>query len=522
MKHHSLDDSKVRQAKWEEPLLFERSTPGVVGHVFPSVEPDVRAVVGTLSEVIPSSMTRKALPKIPEVAEPGIARHFTRLSQMNFAVNLGTYPLGSCTMKYNPAENNWAANTPGFAWLHPFQDSSTTQGALELMWELEQWLGEITGMDAISLQPAAGAQGEWTGVMMMREYHRCITNECDQRDEMLIPDAAHGTNPASAAMAGYKVVEIPSSEEGLVNIDALKAVAGPKTAGLMLTNPNTIGVFEKDIEEITGTIHDAGGLVYYDGANFNAIMGKVRPGDMGFDVVHLNLHKTFSTPHGGGGPGAGPVGVTEKLKEFLPVPRVVKNEDGKFYLDYDYPRSIGKVKAFYGNFGVLVRAYSYIYALGTEGLERASEVAVLNANYVAHHVSKISGFTLPYSQDAPRMHECVISAKELKDKTDVTAMNIAKRLLDFGVHAPTVYFPLIVPEALMIEPTETESRQELDFFISVLEKISKEAHETPDKVKNAPYSTAVPLLDEYRSAHPKTLTLSYRMYLERQKETDEK
>jgi glycine dehydrogenase subunit 2 len=322
-------------------------------------------------------------------------------------------------------------------------------------------------------------------------------------------------------MAGYKVVVIPSSKDGLVDLDALKEAVGPKTAGLMLTNPNTIGVFEKDIGEIADIVHDAEGLVYYDGANFNAIMGKVRPGDMGFDVVHLNLHKTFSTPHGGGGPGAGPVGVIEKLKDFLPVPRVVKKDDGSFDLDYDYPRSIGKVKSFYGNFGVLIRAYSYIYALGAEGLERASEVAVLNANYVAHHVRKIPGFTLPYSQEAPRMHECVISAEELKEKTGVTAMNVAKRLLDFGVHAPTVYFPLIVPEALMIEPTETESRQELDFFISVLEKISNEAHEDPEKVKNAPYSTAVGLLDEYRSAHPKTLTLSYRMYQEHQKEEGE-
>ncbi|MFW9768938.1 MAG: aminomethyl-transferring glycine dehydrogenase subunit GcvPB [Candidatus Thorarchaeota archaeon] len=522
MKHENLDDTKVRQAKWDEPLLFERSNPGVIGHSFPSASVEVRKVVGKLRDVLPSSMVRKTPPKIPEVAEPGIARHFTRLSQMNFAVNLGTYPLGSCTMKYNPAENNWAASIPGFAWLHPLQDTSTTQGALEMMWELETWLAEITGMDAISLQPAAGAQGEWTGVMMMREYHRCITKECDLRNEMLIPDAAHGTNPASAAMAGYKVVEIPSSEEGLVNIEALKSVAGPRTAGLMLTNPNTIGVFEKDIEEITGIVHDSGGLVYYDGANFNAIMGKVRPGDMGFDVVHLNLHKSFSTPHGGGGPGAGPVGVTKKLEEFLPIPRVVKKEDGTFDLDDDYPRSIGKVKAFYGNFGVLIRAYAYIYALGSEGLERASEVAVLNANYIAHHTSKIRGFSLPYSQEAPRMHECVISAKELKDTTDVSAMNIAKRLLDFGVHAPTVYFPLIVPEALMIEPTETESQQELDYFVSVLEKISDEAHEDPDKVKNAPYSTSVRLLDEYRSAHPKTLTLSYRMYLEHQRESDEK
>ncbi len=517
MKYRSPSDTKVRQAKWDEPLLFERSNPGVVGHVFPKAEPDVTKIVGKISDIIPSKMIRKGLPKIPEVSEPGVARHFTRLSQMNFAVNLGTYPLGSCTMKYNPAENNWAANTPGFAWLHPLQDPSMTQGALEMMWDLEGWLGEITGMDAVTLQPAAGAQGEWAGVMMMREYHRCFTEDCELRTEMLIPDAAHGTNPASAAMAGYKVVVIPSSKEGLVDLDALKEAVGPRTAGLMLTNPNTIGVFEKDIGEIADIVHDAGGLVYYDGANFNAIMGKVRPGDMGFDVVHLNLHKTFSTPHGGGGPGAGPVGVTEKLKDFLPVPRVVKKDDGSFGLDYDYPQSIGKVKSFYGNFGVLIRAYSYIYALGTEGLERASEVAVLNANYVAHHVNKIPGFTLPYSKDAPRMHECVISAEELKEKTGVTAMNVAKRLLDFGVHAPTVYFPLIVQEALMIEPTETESRQDLDFFISVLAKISKEAHEDPEKVKNAPYSTSVGLLDEYRSAHPKTLTLSYRMHQNRQK-----
>ena len=518
MKHHDLDDTKVRQAKWDEPLIFERSIPGVVGHVFPTADSEVKKVVGALRDVIPDKMARRELPRIPEVSEPGVARHFTRLSQMNFAVNLGTYPLGSCTMKYNPAENNWAASTPGFAWLHPLQDSTMTQGALEMMWELEGWLAEITGMDAVTLQPAAGAQGEWTGVMMMREYHRCYTDKCEMRTEMLIPDAAHGTNPASAAMAGYKVVVIPSSKEGLVDLDALKEVVGPRTGGLMLTNPNTIGVFEKDIGEITDIVHDAGGLVYYDGANFNAIMGKVRPGDMGFDVVHLNLHKSFSTPHGGGGPGAGPVGVTKKLKEFLPVPRVVRKDDGAFDLDYDCPKSIGKVKSFYGNFGVLVRAYSYIYSLGSEGLERASEVAVLNANYIAHHVRKIPGFTLPYSQDAPRMHECVISAAELKAETEITAMNVAKRLLDFGVHAPTVYFPLIVPEALMIEPTETESRHDLDFFISALERISKEAHDEPEKVKNAPISTSVRLLDEYRSAHPKTMALSYRMYKEREKE----
>ncbi|TFG96400.1 glycine dehydrogenase subunit 2 [Candidatus Thorarchaeota archaeon] len=507
--------NRERQAKWNEPLLFERTNPGVIAHRFPTPEDAIRKQVGKLSDIIPESMARKNPPKLPEVSEPAIVRHFTRLSQMNYAVSLGTYPLGSCTMKYNPEQNNLAAAHPGFAWIHPLQDVSTTQGALELMWELEQWLSEITGMDAVTLQPAAGAQGEWTGVMMMREYHRCVMQEGEQRTEMLIPDAAHGTNPASAAMAGYDVVVIPSSKEGLVDLDALKAVAGPKTAGLMLTNPNTIGVFEKDIGEITGIVHDTGGLVYYDGANFNAIMHKVRPGDMGFDVVHLNLHKTFSTPHGGGGPGAGPVGVKKSLEEFLPVPRIVKTENGLFDFDYNLPKSIGKVKSFYGNFGVLVRAYAYSYSLGREGLKRASEIAVLNANYIAHHVRKIPGFTLPFSQDAPRMHECVISAKELKETTGVTAMNVAKRLLDFGVHSPTVYFPLIVPEALMIEPTETESKQELDHLIDALRQISKEAHENPEIVKTAPHTTAIRQLDEYRSAHPKTLTLSYKMHQER-------
>ena len=507
--------NRERQAKWNEPLLFERTNPGVIAHRFPTPEDAIRKQVGKLSDIIPESMARKNPPKLPEVSEPAIVRHFTRLSQMNYAISLGTYPLGSCTMKYNPEQNNLAAAHPGFAWIHPLQDVSTTQGALELMWELEQWLSEITGMDAVTLQPAAGAQGEWTGVMMMREYHRCVMQEGEQRTEMLIPDAAHGTNPASAAMAGYDVVVIPSSKEGLVDLDALKAVAGPKTAGLMLTNPNTIGVFEKDIGEITGIVHDTGGLVYYDGANFNAIMHKVRPGDMGFDVVHLNLHKTFSTPHGGGGPGAGPVGVKKSLEEFLPVPRIVKTENGFFDFDYNLPKSIGKVKSFYGNFGVLVRAYAYSYSLGREGLKRASEIAVLNANYIAHHVRKIPGFTLPFSQDAPRMHECVISAKELKETTGVTAMNVAKRLLDFGVHSPTVYFPLIVPEALMIEPTETESKQELDHLIDALRQISKEAHENPEIVKTAPHTTAIRQLDEYRSAHPKTLTLSYKMHQER-------
>ena len=515
-----MDHAKDRlggfqQAKWNEPLLFEMSEKGMVGHTFPIIGDEIKTVVGSLDTLIPDSVRRKKLPNLPEVSEPTVTRHFTRLSQMNFSVTLGTYPLGSCTMKYNPFENERVANLPGFAWLHPYQDPSLTQGALEMMWELEQWLCEITGMDAVTLQPAAGAHGEFTGVLVMREYHKCVTKDCEQRDEIIIPDAAHGTNPASAAMAGYKVVVIPSNEDGLVDVDALRAAAGPRTAGLMLTNPNTIGVFEKDIKEITDIVHDAGGLVYYDGANLNAIMGITRPGDMGFDVVHLNLHKTFSTPHGGGGPGSGPVGVTKELAEFLPVPRIQKSDDEIYSFDYDLPRSIGKVKAFYGNFGVLLRAYAYIYALGRQGLKRASEIAVLNANYVAYHVSKIPGFSLPFSTDTPRMHESVVSGEDLLNDTGISAMNVAKRLLDFGIHSPTVYFPLIVPEALMIEPTETESKQELDALIAAFQQISDEAHENPDLVKKAPYSTTIRTLDEHRAAHPKTYTLSWRMHQEK-------
>ncbi len=506
-----------KQARWPEPLLFELGNKGVIGHKVPAAEASITTQMGPLDKILPQNMIRSDTPNIPSVTEQQVVRHYTRLSQMNYSVSTGFYPLGSCTMKFNPPVNELIASLPGFAWLHPYQDVSQTQGALELMWELEQWLAEITGMHAVTLQPPAGAQGEFTGVSVIRAYHKHVSGELEQRNEMLIPDSAHGTNPASAAMAGYKVVVIPSSPEGLVDVEALKTAAGPHTAGLMLTNPNTIGVFEKDIEEIAGIVHDAGGLLYYDGANFNAIMGMTRPGDLGFDVVHLNLHKTFSTPHGGGGPGAGPVGVKEFLEEFLPVPRIVRKSDGTFDLNYDLPKSIGKVQSFYGNFGVLVRAYAYIYALGGTGLRRSSEIAVLNANYVAQNVCKIPGFTLPYSKDAPRMHECVISAKELEEKTGVSALNVAKRLLDFGMHAPTIYFPLIVEEALMIEPTESETKEDLDRFIEAMRTISDEAHSDPDLVKTAPHSTAIRLLDEYRAAHPKTLTLSWKMYRSRNK-----
>ncbi|NHI83467.1 MAG: glycine dehydrogenase subunit 2 [Candidatus Thorarchaeota archaeon] len=511
-------DSRFRQAKWMEPLLFEQSVEGKISHKYPKIRDGIRKEIGSIDLVIPREMQRSTPPILPELSELQVVRHFTRLSQMNFSVTSGTYPLGSCTMKYNPIISEWAAALPGFSWLHPLQDVSNCQGALELMWELQRWLAEITGMDAVTLQPAAGAQGEYTGVTIIREYHKCITHECEQRDEILIPDAAHGTNPASAAMAGYKVVVLPSSNEGLVDLDALRASAGPKTAGLMLTNPNTIGVFEKDIDQIAGIVHDAGGLLYYDGANLNAIMGITRPGDMGFDVVHMNLHKSFSTPHGGGGPGAGAVGVKKHLEKFLPVPTIIKDDDGAFKWMYDRPRSIGKIHGFYGNFGVLVKAYSYIYSLGKQGISSVAENAVLNANYVAYHVRKIKGFTLPYSQDAPRMHECVISAEQLHDETGVSTMHVAKRLLDFGIHSPTVYFPLIVPEALMIEPTETESKEELDLFIAAMEQISKEAYESPSIVMEAPHSTALRKLDEYTAAHPKTLTLSWRMFKKREDE----
>jgi len=508
-------DSKYRQADWNEPLLFEMSVSGKIAHRLPAVEDEVKKLAGPLDAMIPAGMRRNQSPNLPEISELQVVRHFTRLSQMNFSVSSGIYPLGSCTMKYNPLINEQAALNPGLAWLHPYQDVSTCQGALELMWELEQWLAELSGMDAVTLQPPAGAAGEFAGVMIIRVYHKHVMDEGDQRKEMLIPDAAHGTNPASAAMAGFKIVVLPSSNEGLVDLDALKAASGPQTAGLMLTNPNTIGVFEKDIGEIAGIIHDSGGLLYYDGANLNAIMGISRPGDMGFDVMHMNLHKTFSTPHGGGGPGSGAVGVKEKLTELLPVPRIVKAKDGRFDLNYNLPRSIGKVHGFYGNFGVLVRAYTYICALGKEGLRRTSETAVLNANYIAHHISQIRGFSLPYSPNTPRMHECVISAENLAEETGVTATHVAKRLLDLGLHSPTMYFPLIVPEALMIEPTESESKEDLDLLIGAFKQISNEAYSNPDIVKSAPHSTALHDLDEYRAAHPKTLTLSWRMHQKR-------
>jgi glycine dehydrogenase subunit 2 len=457
--------------------------------------------------------------RLPELSEVEVARHFLRLSQMNFGVDSGFYPLGSCTMKYNPKINDVIASLSGLKDTHPYQDEETAQGILEILFRLERWLSEITGTEEVCLQPAAGAHGELLGTLLM---HACLkaNGKCEKRTEVIVPDSAHGTNPASAAMAGFKVVVLPSDSDGCMDVDALKSTVSEKTAGLMLTNPNTLGLFEKNIEDVAEIVHEAGGLLYYDGANLNPLLGKARPGDMGFDIVHINIHKTFSTPHGGGGPGAGPVGVSKDLAKFLPIPRVVFDGQ-KYRLDYERPHSIGKIRSFYGNVAVLVRAYVYILSMGFEGLKEAAEVSVLNANYVMKRLKGIRGLTLPYDSDKPRKHECVMSAKLLKDETGVSATNIAKRLLDYGLHAPTIYFPQIVDEALMIEPTETYEKEEIDKFVEVISKICQEAYTDPAVVLNAPYNTSVSRLDEVKASHPKTMTLSWRMYETKQREKAE-
>jgi glycine dehydrogenase subunit 2 len=499
-----------KQANWNEPIIFNLGKEGRRGHIPPKLEEEIKNVVGEAEALIPKNMQRTSQLGLPELSEVEVTRHFMRLSEMNYGVDSGFYPLGSCTMKYNPKINEQLANLPTINMLHPYQDESTVQGILEILYKLERWLAEITGTHEVCLHPAAGAHGEFLGTLLMRAYHK-INGEGEKRSEVIIPDSAHGTNPASATMAGFKVVVVPSDEEGCINLEALKAAVSEKTAGLMLTNPNTLGIFEKNIEEISKTIHEAGGLLYYDGANLNPLLGIVRPGDMGFDIVHINIHKTFSTPHGGGGPGAGPVGVSKKLAEFLPVPRIVY--DGELYrLDYDRPHSIGKIRSFYGNVNVLLKAYAYILSLGFEGLREVAEVSVLNANYLLKKLRGIKGLTLPYNSEKPRKHECVFSAKPLKNETGVSALNIAKRLLDYGLHAPTIYFPLIVEEALMIEPTETYEKEELDKFAEVVQKICEEAYKNPEAVLKAPHNAAVPRLDEVKASHPKTMALSWRMF----------
>ena len=502
-----------RQARWDESVIFELGREGRRGHIIPDVEEEIKKVINDTMELLPEKLRRKKPPRLPELSETEILRHYTRLSQMNYSVDLGFYPLGSCTMKYNPKINEILARSASIGMVHPYQDEETVQGILEIMYKLSKWLAEITGTHEVSLQPAAGAHGEFLGTLIMRAHHR-LNNKLDDRSEIIVPDAAHGTNPASGTMAGFKVVVVPSNENGCVDLEALKSAVSDHTAGLMLTNPNTLGIFEKDIEEIAEIIHEAGGLLYYDGANLNAILGKVKPGDMGFDIVHINIHKTFGTPHGGGGPGAGPIGVSDELAKFLPIPRI--GFDGeKYHLDYNRPHSIGKIRCFYGNVGVLLKAFAYILSLGAEGLEEAAEVSVLNANYLLQKLKTIRGFDIPYAKNRPRKHECVFSLDKMYRDTGVRALDVSKRILDCGMHAPITYFPLIVKEALMIEPTESYEKEELDRFVDIMRKISKEAYSNPEKILNAPQNTAITRLDEAKASHPKTMTLSWRMHLKK-------
>ena len=444
---------------------------------------------------VPANLLRTEL-DIPDLPENEVVRHYTDLSQMNFGLDNGFYPLGSCTMKYNPKYADLLASLPSVGEVHPLEDEEGVQGSLQLLYELERSLCAIAGMDAVSLQPAAGAQGEFTGMLIARAFHEA---NGEDRREVIVPDSAHGTNPASAAMAGFDVIVVPTGPSGGVDTEALKAAVSERTAALMITNPNTLGIFEEEIVTIGRTVHDAGGLMYYDGANLNAVMGRTSPGAMDFDIVHFNLHKTFATPHGGGGPGAGPVGVRKRLEPFLPVPRVVREEE-RYYLDWDRPQSIGKVRSFYGNFAVLVRAYAYILKQGGNGLREVSDRAVLNSNYLRSRLTP--AFDMPFKQ--LRKHEFVLSAKRLKDEKGVRALDVAKRLLDHGVMAPTVYFPSLVDEALMIEPTETESKETLDRFTEALLSVAKE---DPQTVKDAPHSTSVCRVDEVHAA--KELVLSY-------------
>lgn len=469
-----------------EPLIKEYSSPGRKGYTLPKLDvPDK-----DINDLIGSDYIREESPGLPEVSEVDVVRHYTSLSQNNYGVDSGIYPLGSCTMKYNPKINEKVSRISKLSNLHPYQDCDQVQGSLEILYELKQYLAEISGMDQVTLQPVSGAHGELTGLMVIKKY---FEEKGEKRTKVIVPDSAHGTNPASAAMAGFKVIEIESNDEGMIDLDNLREVLDEDVAALMLTNPNTLGIFEKDITEIAKMVHDAGGLLYYDGANMNAIMGYVRPGDMDFDVLHFNLHKTFSTPHGGGGPGSGPVGVKEFLAPYLPRP-VLSYDGEKYYWDCDRPSSLGKVHAFYGNYNVMLKAYTYIRMMGASGLKETTENAVLNANYMKAQLKEV--YELPYEENS--LHEFVLSGSKQKEK-GASTLNIAKRLLDYGQYAPTIYFPLVVKEALMIEPTETENISTLDKFVETMKTISREIEENPELVKNAPHNTVVRKLDEVKA-----------------------
>lgn len=486
-----------------EPLIFERSVAGRSAFSLPAEPHDADAVVQT----IPEKFRRQTRPLLPEVNEVELVRHFTRLSQWNYGIDTGTYPLGSCTMKHNPRINEAVARLDGFTLGHPYHPESWLQGALSLMCALETFLGEISGLPGVTLQPAAGAHGEFTGVRMIRQA--LLKRDGKPRSQMIVPDTAHGTNPATCAMNGYSVVHVASNANGIVDADSIAALMTEDVAGIMVTNPNTLGLFEQQLPTIAAIVHEKGGYVYGDGANLNSLLGRARPGDLGVDIMHFNLHKTFSTPHGGGGPGAGPVGVTLELERFLPVPRIRRttaNGSEKFYLQTDLPDSIGRIKAFFGNFGMLVRAYAYIRELGANGLKQVTDMAVLNANYVLAGLRNT--YHVPY--DGLCMHECVVTDKHLH-KTGVKTMDVAKRLIDYGFHPPTVYFPLCVAGALMIEPTETESKQSLDEFVAAMVAVAQEGMENPELLLTAPHRTKVSRMDEVRAArqmelryHPKT------------------
>jgi glycine dehydrogenase subunit 2 len=471
--------------------IFEKSVPG--RHAFVAPELDVPRDDGAL----PDRFRRKEPPKLPEISEPEIVRHYTTLSTRNFHVDKGFYPLGSCTMKHNPKLHERVAALPGNARLHPLQSPRRAQGALRVMWELQEALAEIAGLPHVSLQPSAGSQGELAGVLLTRAYHE---SRGEPRRKVLTPDTAHGTNPATVSMAGYDVVKLGTDADGGVDLDDLRAHADEDTACLMLTNPNTLGVFDRNIEEIARIVHDAGATLYYDGANLNAVMGRTRPGDMGFDIVHFNLHKTFTQPHGGGGPGAGPIAVSDRIEPYLPRPQVVRRDGGSFDLDFDRPRSIGRVRGFQGNYGVFVRSYAYILSLGGDGLQEASETAVLNANYLMARLKELCGEHIPPAYDRTCMHEFVLTGGPMKKQLGIRTLDLAKRLLDHDFHPPTVYFPLLVDEALLIEPTETETKETLDAFAEGVAEILREAADDPEVARGAPYDTPVRRLDEAAAA----------------------
>ncbi|MFW6000944.1 MAG: aminomethyl-transferring glycine dehydrogenase subunit GcvPB [Halanaerobium sp.] len=469
----------------EEKLIKDYSSPGRTAYSLPPLEVAESNIETDLKDYLRDNLD------LPEVSEVDVVRHYTALSEMNYGVDSGIYPLGSCTMKYNPKRNERIARMIDLSYLHPYQDIEDVQGSLEILYQLKLDLAEISGMDEITLQPASGAHGEFTSLMIVKKYFEA---QEDERTKVIVPDSAHGTNPASAIMAGYDVIEIASNERGMVDLDALKEAVGEDTAALMLTNPNTLGIFEEDILEISKIVHDAGGLVYYDGANMNAIMGYAKPGEMDFDLMHFNLHKTFSTPHGGGGPGSGPVGVKDFLAPYLPKP-VLKKEADKYFWDYKRDKSIGKIHSFYGNYGVMLRAWAYIKTVGGSGLKKTTENAVLNANYLKARLKE--KYELPYAEDS--LHEFVLSGSKQKEE-GASTLHIAKRLLDYDQYAPTIYFPLVVKEAIMIEPTETENIATLDRFVETMLTISREIIENPELVIDAPHSTAVRRLDETKAA----------------------